>query len=212
MGLPRSNAPNAPAHADLISEAYPAIRRLAAQRLIARNAGRTADATSLANQAVCRLLNMSQTPRDAEHVKALAAQALNWIIIDRQRAQIGSRNRDHSFEAERMRRDSEEAALASHDALRQGAIARALNELEARDPRKAYVFTRSTVFGVPFVHIAAELGIDERTARRDFAFAQAFLAARASGDDEAHACEKQPSPPDTRAASPDDPPAGPETR
>ena len=64
------------------------------------------------------------------------------------------------------------------------ALDRALEELAARDPRKAQVVELRFFGGLSMEQVAESLGISLRTAHNDWAFARAWLyRSLASGDD-----------------------------
>lgn len=155
--------------AALIAEAYPAIRRMAA----ARGRGGPVEATSLANEAVCRLLRSSRPPKDSEHLKAMAAQSLSWLITDRLRARGAARRREQDAAI-----GSQSIATGDSRDHRLPDVAAALEELSKLNSRAAEVFVLAALAEMTHARIGEHLGIDERTVRRDFRFARALLAAR----------------------------------
>lgn len=149
----------------LVARCYPAIRQMAAART--RLAGARLDATSIANEALCRVLRSSQVPKSEDHLRALSWRALDWVIRDRQRADGARREREH-----------DRAAPEIHEPESLTFDQQAMQELAAHNERKAEVFVLSAVAGMTFEQIAKALSVSVRTVQRDYEFAHAFLVSR----------------------------------
>lgn len=149
----------------LVARCYPALRQMAAAR--SRLSGVRLDATSVANEALCRVLKSSQIPQSEDHLRALTWRALDWVIRDRQRSDGARRTR----ELNRAVPEVDESESLTFDQP-------AMDELAANDERKAEVFVLSAVAGMTFEQIAKALAISVRTVQRDYEFAHAFLASR----------------------------------
>ncbi len=153
----------------LVAQCYPALRQMAAAR--SRLAGVRLDATSLANEALCRVLRSTQVPSSEDHLRALSWRALEWVIRDRQRSDGARREREQT----RAVPESDEQDRFSFDMS-------AMQELAANNPRRAEVFALSAIAGLTFEQIANALSVSVRTVQRDYEFAHAFLASRAESD------------------------------
>jgi RNA polymerase sigma factor (sigma-70 family) len=153
----------------------------------ARGRGGPIEATSLANEAVCRLLRSSRPPKDAEHLKAMAAQSLGWLLTDRLRARGAARRREQDAAI-----DSQAIGAGDSRDDHSADVAAALEELSGLNTRAAEVFVLAALAEMAHARIGEHLGIDERTVRRDFRFARAFLAARCAPDRAVYSSESAP--------------------
>jgi len=163
---------------DLLPVVYDQLRAIASRRMVGERADHTLDATALVHEAWMRLVredDLSWTSRP--HFYGAAAAAMRRILVEHARRR-GRRKRggDH------RRLDLELADVGLEvdpgDLL---AVEEALTRLEAMDPRAADVVKLRFFAGLEVEEVAATLGISERTARREWMAARAFLA-RALGD------------------------------
>jgi RNA polymerase sigma factor (TIGR02999 family) len=150
---------------------YEELKRWAAQSL-RRAPGATLSATALVHEVYVRFSERAAKPlRDRSHFFALAARAMRQIVIEhaRRRAAI---KRGGDWVATDL-----ETALHLHDAdfTRALAIDTALRALEERDVELARLFELHFFAGLTFTEIAEAVGRHERTVRRDWEFARAFL-------------------------------------
>ena len=147
----------------LIARSYPAIRRMAAAR--ARASGMRLDATSLANDAVCRLLKSTSVPTSDEHLQAMVWKSIQWIVVDRVRSEHARKDREQGHSVPEA---SQNVPLEM--------VSPGLTELNANYPRQAEVVILSSAGELTFEQIARALGISVRTVQRDYEFGLAFLS------------------------------------
>lgn len=161
--LPESGKGRSDDVAMLIARSYPAIRRMAAAR--ARASGMRLDATSLANDAVCRLLKSTSVPTSDDHLQAMAWKSIQWVVVDRVRSEQARKSREQDY---RVSQSSNEVSLEQ--------ISPGLTELNTNYPRQAEVVILSSAGELTFEQIAKALGISVRTVQRDYEFGLAFLS------------------------------------
>jgi RNA polymerase sigma factor (TIGR02999 family) len=153
---------------ELLPLVYDALRRLA-RRQLGREAGpRTLDATGLVHEAYLKLAGGRVDAADRAHFLAVAARAMRQVLVD------------HARRRHAVRRGGEWVAATLTEGL-QGpefdpAELLALNDaLEQLDPRQRQVVECRFFAGMEEQEIAAALGITERTVRRDWVKARAWL-------------------------------------
>ncbi len=167
---------------ELLPLVYAELRRLAAARLASEAPGQTLQATALVHEAWIKISANDPERRwnDRTHFFATAAEAMRRILIDNARRKRAVRHGGElarvDFEETRVMAptDDDEELLAVHEAL---------DELAALDPRKAELVKLRFFVGLTFAEAAEVLGISEITAKRDWAFARAWLYRKTSGGD-----------------------------
>lgn len=117
--------------------------------------------------------------RDRAHFYRVASRAMRQVLIDRARAHSaakrGAGERPVELDSQLASTDDDaEALLALHDGL---------EALAARDPRLAEVVELRFFAGLSGEQVARVLGVTERTVKRDWRLARAFLHARMDGAD-----------------------------
>lgn len=156
----------------LLPAVYQELRQLAARKLSREKPGQTLQPTALVHEAYLRLVGAEgQSWKGKTHFFAAAAEAMRRILIENARRK-GRLKRG----AGRQRIDLDEVQMdledPSPDIL---ALDEALAKLEAADKGKADL-VKLRYFGGLTVEQAAEvLGISERTAKRYWAYARAWL-------------------------------------
>jgi RNA polymerase sigma factor (TIGR02999 family) len=157
----------------LLPLVYQELRRLAAQRLAQEKPGQTLQATALVHEAYLRLVDaeMAQQWNGRGHFFAAAAEAMRRILVEQARhkkaAKVGGG---------RQRQDLLDAELAvdsSGDDL--FAVDEALTRLAAAHPRAARLVHLRFFLAQTLEEAAATLGLQARTAYRDWAYARAWL-------------------------------------
>jgi RNA polymerase sigma factor (TIGR02999 family) len=161
------------AAAQLLPLVYDELRQLAAARLAVEPSGNTLQPTALVHEAYLRLVG---TPAGDHwdhrgHFFAAAAEAMRRILIDQFRRKATVR---HGGALKRQALDPEAAASSEprEDLL---AVDEALDRLAAEDPLKANLVKLRYFAGLSPAEAAAALGLSERTARRHWTFARAWL-------------------------------------
>jgi RNA polymerase sigma factor (TIGR02999 family) len=149
-------------------------RRLyeAARVQLRHRAGRGAllTPTALVNEAWLKLASARFEIRDREHYVALASRAMRQIVVDAARAASSEKR---GGEAVHVTLTDVEAGL-THEAnvLR---LDEALQRLESVDARLAQVVLYRYFAGLNEAEVASLLGVTDRTVRRDWRKARAFL-------------------------------------
>ena len=159
---------------------YPELRRIARARL--RGPGAPSLATEdLLHEGFLRLAQASDAPlADRHHFYALAAKAMRHIVIDhlrRRRAQC------HGGEWQALSWDTAmvDAATPQAEPDRLLALDAALDALTVLEPALANVVELRFFGGYTEVETAEALGLSERTVRRHWTKARAFLLMQLNG-------------------------------
>lgn len=168
----------------LLPVVYAELRRRARSYLRREGPGHTLDPTALVHEAYERLVDQSRVDwRGRTHFVAVAAQAMRRLLIDHAR---GRARHKRGGEWQRLTISNLAGGLAEGSAEIElddvVAIDRALSKLAAVDARSAAVVELRVFGGLGSKEIAAHLGISERTARSDWAFASAWLRKELAGD------------------------------
>jgi RNA polymerase sigma factor (sigma-70 family) len=173
----------------LLPLVYEELRKLAARRLAQEKPGQTLQATALVHEAYLRLVGADGTPvvqapgapaPDAPagdrwdgrgHFFAAAAEAMRRILIEHARhkkaAKAGGGWQRHELMDKDLAVDS-----AGDDLF---AVDEALTRLAASHPRAARLVQLRFFLGQTLDEAAAHLGLQPRTAYRDWAYARAWL-------------------------------------
>jgi RNA polymerase sigma factor (TIGR02999 family) len=179
-----------PAAADqLLPLVYEELRQLAAVRLAQEKPGQTLQATALVHEAYLRLLpgsgpegEKSQPHWDSRgHFFAAAAEAMRRILLNRAR---DKKRVKRGGQLHRVDLDQVEIALNTEDE-QLIALDDALTELATEDPEAARLVNLRFFAGLSLKDAASSLGLAQRTAERQWAYARAWLYARLRQDDEA---------------------------
>jgi RNA polymerase sigma factor (TIGR02999 family) len=151
---------------------YEELRQLAAAHLRKEHPGHTLQPTALVNEAYLRLVGSSQPPwRDRGAFFGAAAQAMHRILIDHARKRLrqkrGAGARPVSLsQADPTSWDEPERILALDEALRR---------LVEVDARSAEVVKLRYFGGLSIAQTAEALSVSERTVKREWSFARAWL-------------------------------------
>ena len=162
------------AGAQLLSLVYDELRRLAAAKMAREAAGHTLQPTALVHEAWLRLGGDDPRPwPNRSYFFAAAAEAMRRILVDSARRRQAVR---HGGGQERVNVDDPgvniSAPAADTELL---AVHEALDRLAAHDARKAEVVKLRYFTGLTLEEIARALDISEPTAKRDWAYARAWL-------------------------------------
>ena len=161
------------AHAQerLYAHVYRELHRLAERQL--RGDREHGGATSLVHEAFFKLSRASTEFNDRQHFFATAARAMRQILIDRARERMAER-RGGGVRAQTLEGVALEVSASGHDdellALNQ-----ALDQLAELDGRLAQVVEMRFFGGLELSEIAPLLEVSERTLKRDWRRARAFL-------------------------------------
>ncbi|HNC22648.1 MAG TPA: sigma-70 family RNA polymerase sigma factor [Opitutaceae bacterium] len=167
--------------AQLLPLVYEELRRVAGRQMSRQPAGQTLQPTALVHEAFLRMTgDPDRTWENRRHFFAAAAEAMRHILVDRARRKAALR---HGGGQERLTLDdvSVAGAAASEQVL---VVSDALERLAAHDPAAAELVKLRFFAGFTFAQAAELLGTSERTAKRQWAYARAWLFAeiqRSSG-------------------------------
>jgi len=157
---------------------YAELKRRARNSLRGAASDQTLTPTALVHEVYVRFSEREAPPlRDRTHFYALAARAMRQILVDHaRRRSAGKRGGGAQIT------DFDQAlSIHSGDVERTLELDRALQLLEARDPDLARLVEWHFFAGLNFHEIAHETGRHERTVRRDWELARAFLHRELSG-------------------------------
>jgi RNA polymerase sigma factor (TIGR02999 family) len=156
----------------LLPLVYTELRRLAAARMAHEPPGQTLQPTALVHEAWLRLTgDAAQTWQNRAHFFAAAAEAMRRILVEnaRRKGRLRHGGGLHRVQLEGL----DVAATASDEQLL--AVSEALDKLAAQDPEGAALVKLRFFVGLPNLEAAQLLGIPERTAKRRWAYARAWL-------------------------------------
>ena len=157
----------------LIAVLYRELHNMAQRRMARERPGPTLQTTALVHEAYLRLVGQRRIDcRDRGHFLALAATMMRRVLVDRARARRATK------------RGAGDVVVALTDETPAGAgssievldVDRALERLAVGYPRPARVVELRFFGGLDLKEIGAVVGVTERTIKRDWAFARAWLA------------------------------------
>ena len=157
----------------LLPLVYEELRQLAAQKLAHEKPGQTLAATALVHEAYLRLVDTEKAQRwnSRGHFFAAAAEAMRRILVEGARRKKAAKAGGGWQRQELV--DVELAVDTSGDDL--FAVDEALSRLAEAHPRAARIVHLRFFLGQTLEEAAAQLGLDQRTAYRDWAYARAWL-------------------------------------
>ncbi len=148
------------------------LHRLASRQRRRFDAGETLQTTALVNEAWFKFCGGRLGPiQDRQHFFAVAARAMRQILIDQMRRRAARRVQDR----ESLDEPGCQQPCTRFDADRLLAIDQALRRLERFQPRLAEVVNCLWFAGYTEKETAEILGVCDRTVRRDWLKAKAFL-------------------------------------
>jgi len=157
---------------ELLPLVYEELRKLAAHKMANEAPGQTLQPTALVHEAWLRLTgNENQEWNGRGHFFAAAAEAMRRILVENARRKQRVK---HGGALQRIDLTTLDVAILSDDGHLL-AVDEALEKLAARDPLGAQLIKLRFFAGLPNVEAARLLGIPERTAKRTWAYARAWL-------------------------------------
>lgn len=156
----------------LLPLVYDELRRLAAAKMANERPGQTLQATALVHEAYLRLVgNGAHSWQNRRHFFGAAAEAMRHILVDRARRKAAVR---HGGEMTRLNLDE---VLVAAEATDENVVRvnDALEKLAARDREAAELVKLRFFAGFTSAEAAELLGLSERTAKRTWAYARAWL-------------------------------------
>jgi RNA polymerase sigma factor (TIGR02999 family) len=174
LALQRIAAGEPQAAEQLLPLVYDELRKLAAAKLARETAGQTLQPTALVHEVWLRL-GGNQQPGWANraHFFSAAAEGMRRILIDNARRKRAAR---HGGELARVSASATGFDVASPDAGEELLLVHeALDAFATHDARKAELVKLKYFVGLTLEEAAEILGISARTAKRDWAYARAWL-------------------------------------
>lgn len=167
----------------LFASVYRELHRLAHAQLAVRGRpGDTLDTTALVHEAYLRLVQPAGlSAEDRAHFFNLAARIMRHVMVDYARRRDAAKR---SGEVVRIEIGGPGEPAAEPDARLAGdllALDASLERLEAESPRLARLVELRFFAGLSFTEIGEVQGLTERTAKRDWRKARAFLLAELAG-------------------------------
>lgn len=157
---------------ELLEEIYAELHRLASSFLRNERAHHTLQPSALINEAYLRLVEHKTMPAvDRAHFMRQAARAMRNVLIDHAR-QKRARKRDHS-----LLEPSLGHTIADFSPEQYLTIDHAVTRLEEWDPRQAEIVELRFFGGLSVPEVAEMLDISEKTVKREWAMARAWLRA-----------------------------------
>jgi RNA polymerase sigma factor (TIGR02999 family) len=157
---------------ELLPLVYDELRKLAAAKLAQEPSGQTLQPTALVHEAWLRLVGTEARDWNSRgHFFGAAAEAMRRILVENARRKQrlkhgGGQRRVELTDLDLAQRTSDEQLLAVDEALERFA---------AIDPVGARLVKLRFFVGLPNVEAAQMLGLPERTAKRTWAYARAWL-------------------------------------
>lgn len=168
------------ATAALYQQVYDALRGMAQRHLAGERSGHTLQATALVHEAYVRLLGAETDWADSAHFFHAAARCMRRILIDHAksrnrakrgggaaRVELGDWIEDLKGGAVELARDGDPGAFLAVD--------RAICRLEEEDPQAGEVVRLRYFAGLSEEQVAKALSLSDRTVRRRWQFAKAWL-------------------------------------
>ncbi|MGK7312013.1 MAG: ECF-type sigma factor [Candidatus Longimicrobiales bacterium M2_2A_002] len=152
----------------LYPHVYDELRAVAERQLRRERAGHTLHPTALVHETYLKMAGGAPEATDRVHFLALAARAMRQILVDHARRR-GARKRGGDWHATTLTDGSASVELDPTELI---ALDRAM---EALDGRQRQVVECRFFGGMEETEIARALGISERTVRRDWVKARAWL-------------------------------------
>src|SRR5437016_5234312 len=157
---------------ELLPLVYEELRKLAAHKMANEMPDHTLQPTALVHEAWLRLTGgANQEWNGRGHFFAAAAEAMRRILVEHARRKQRVK---HGGELQRADMTTLDAAILSDDGHLL-AVDAALDKLAATDPLGAQLTKLRSFAGLPKVEAARLLEIPERTAKRTWAYAHAWL-------------------------------------
>ncbi len=163
------------ATARLLAAVYDELRRLAAAKMAHEAPGQTLQPTALVHEVWLRLGGDDQpTWANRAHFFAAAAESMRRILIENARRKRAIR---HGGDVVKLSADATGFDLPSptDDDEELLLVSEAIDALAAHDARKAELVKQKYFVGLTLEEVADVLGISHRTAKRDWAYARAWL-------------------------------------
>ena len=168
----------------LLPLVYVELRKLAAQKMAQEAPGQTLQATALVHEAYLRLVGAEKVQRwdSRGHFFAAAAEAMRRILLNRARDKKRAKRGGERRRVNAAQLDQIEIALDTSDE-QLIALDEALTQLALEDADAARLVNLRFFAGLTLKDAAVSLGLAQRTAERQWAYARAWLYSRLRQDE-----------------------------
>ena len=156
---------------ELLPLVYEELRRLAAAKMANEKPGQTIQPTALVHEVWIRLHGEDHTWKNRGHFFSAAAEAMRRILIERARKKLRDK---HGSGLERISLDVIDIASEDQPEVVEFVHA-ALEKLSQAQPVTTELIKLRFFAGVPNEQAAEMLNLSDRTARRHWAYARAWL-------------------------------------
>lgn len=156
----------------LVPKIYQELRRIASRHMRFERAGHTLQTTALVNEAYLRMIDTTAVSwQNRAHFFALASTLMRHILVDHERERRAAKRGGVQHQI-----TLDEALLPSRqESIDVLALHEALERLTEFDPRQGRIIELHFFGGLSFEEIALVLEISERTVKRDWSMARAWL-------------------------------------
>jgi RNA polymerase sigma factor (TIGR02999 family) len=166
----------------LLPLVYDELRRMAARKMSAEQAGQTLNATALVHEAYLRLVGAGEGEQQKwdgrGHFFAAAAEAMRRILVENARRKSRVK---HGGELNRVPLD-EEAVVSLPTSETLIALDEALTRFAVEEPEAAKIVELRYFAGLSIDDAADALGVSRATANRHWAYAKAWLRCELSAE------------------------------
>jgi len=170
-------ANNPAIEATLFPLIYHELRQLAHSKLSRERPDHTLQTTALVHEAFLKLsLGRENHWVSRAHFFAVASEAMKQILVDYARRRMAAKRSGVKVEL------TDSLAVSDQALERVLAVNEALERLSAIDPRQAKVVVLRFFGGLDYAEIGDALEVSERTVKRDWKHAQAWLYATLGGE------------------------------
>ena len=162
----------------LVEAVYPELKRMAERRMLHERADHTLQATGLVHEFFLEIArNQTMVWQNRAHFLAVASQAMRRFLIDYARARKADRRGGDLTKLQLEGLDLAQTSSAP-DTLDLIIVSEVLDRLAAEEPRMAKIVEMRCFGGLTYAEIAEVLDIDERTAKRDWQVARAWMSSQ----------------------------------
>ncbi len=170
--LRRARAGDRDAESEVLAAVYDQLHRIARQQLHGERPNHTLQPTSLVSELYLRLNLSAVEWADRAHLYAVAAKNMRRIIIDEARARAAQRRPPAT-----RRVELRDVIVWSEDHSSEFlALNEALERLAEFDPRQSQIVELKFFAGLTVEEIASVLELSDRTVKRDWSLARAWLS------------------------------------
>jgi RNA polymerase sigma factor (TIGR02999 family) len=158
---------------------YGELRKLAAACFRSERSDHTLQPTALVHEAYLRLIDQDVAWQNRAHFFGIAAQMMRRILVDHARRKKAAKRDAATFPIELMGRDDAPPDLDPEILT----LDRALQDLEALDPRQARIVELRFFGGLTVEETAEVAGVGTATVKREWRTARAWLRSKLDSGD-----------------------------